>query len=134
MNDKLNFTTIFLIFTLPLVMYYGFQAGTKDINDIVIAQVANKPNLIHFSQNMCLECRKLGTIMPSIEAEYRTRVAFSHIDVAIRNSVSQKLIEKYNVRVVPTMVFVKKNGETYKIIEGAPSKEEFRKYLDELLK
>jgi len=134
MKNKINFTIIAVIFILPLFLYYGFKVPKEGINPKAVAEVANKPNLIHFSQNMCLECRKLQEIMPSVEAEYRSKVVFVHVDIAKRTPENQKLIEKYNVKVVPTMVFVKKNGEIYKMVEGAISKTEFTGYLSDILK
>jgi len=43
-------------------------------------------------------------------------------------------MKKYNVRVVPTLVFINKNGQVVKVTEGAIPKEEIERYIDSIIK
>ena len=43
-------------------------------------------------------------------------------------------MKKYNVRVVPTLVFINKKGQVIKVTEGAIPKQEIEGYLNSIIK
>lgn len=134
MNRKSSLLVILLIFALPVLLYYVTKSPKENSASAALAEAANKPKVLHFSQVMCSECRKLEGIMKPVEEEYKNKVVFVHIDVANRTPETTALMQKHKVRVVPTLVFVNKKGQVIKTTEGAIPKEELERYLDSISK
>lgn len=132
MNRKSSLFIILLIFALPVLLYFVTRSPKEISSAAALAEAANKPKVLHFSQVMCSECRKLEGIMTPVETEYKNKVVFVDIDVADRNAETEALMQKYNVRVVPTLVFIDKKGKVVKRTEGAMPKEELEGYLDNI--
>ncbi len=134
MNRKSSLLIIFLVFALPVLLYQVFKAPKENISLAAIAEAANQPKVLHFSQVMCAECKKLDGIMGPTEQKYKDKVVFVHIDVANRTPQISELMKKHNVNVVPTLVFINKNGQVIKTTEGAIPKSELEEYLDSICK
>lgn len=135
MSRKTSLVIILLVFALPVLLYYAIKSPNKETNSMsALAEAANKPKVLHFSQTMCSECRKLEGYYGPIKQKYQGKVVFVDIDVASGTPESQALMQKYNVRVVPTLVFINKNGQVVKVTEGAIPKEELEGYLDSICK
>jgi thioredoxin 1 len=133
MNKKTSLF-IFLIFALPVLLFYLIKAPKDNSSSIALAEAANKPKILHFSQTMCSECKKLEGYYGQIKQKYQGKVLFVDIDIADGTPKTQSLMRKYNVRVVPTLVFINKNGKIVKVTEGAIPKEEIEGYLDSISK
>jgi len=131
MNKKSGLI-IFLVFALPIMLFYIIKPNKENTYSAANAEAVKRPKVLQFSQVMCSECRKLEKTLPSIKEEYKNKVLFVKIDVADRTEETSELIEKYEVRVVPTLVFIDKKGKTTKVTEGAIPKEELKKYLDDI--
>lgn len=135
MNRKSSLLIIILVFALPVLLYYATRSHREGISTASsVAEAANKPKVLHFSQQMCSECRTLEGIMQPVENEYKNQVVFVHIDVSDRQPANEALIQKYKVRVVPTLVFINKNGKVIKRTEGSMPKEELEGYLNSIIK
>lgn len=132
MNKRSSLLIIFLVFALPVLLYFATRAAKENPASMANAEVSGKPKVLHFSQEMCSECRKLQGVMTPVEAEYKNKVVFVHIDVANRNPSNEALIQKYSVRVVPTLVFIDKNGKMVQRTEGSMPKEELENYLNRI--
>lgn len=134
MNRKSSLLVILLVFALPVLLYYVIKAPKESISSAALAQAVNQPKLLHFSQTMCSECKKLEGYYGQIKQEYQEKVVFVDIDVADGKPETNALMQKYNVRVVPTLVFINKKGQVVKVTEGAIPKEEIERYLDSICK
>jgi len=134
MNRKSSLLIILLVFALPIMLYYVLKTPKESFSAKALAEAVNQPRVLHFSQVMCSECKKLDGIMKPVEEKYKGKVVFIHIDVANRTSETTALMQKYNVRVVPTLVFVNKNGKVTKVTEGSMPKQELERYLDSISK
>jgi len=133
MNKKSGMFIIFMIFALPILLYFVTK-GPADSQTLSIAdaQAANKPKVLHFSQVMCSECRELEKVMNPVEQEYKNKINFVNIDVSQGTTQTQALMRKYNVRVVPTLVFINKNGTVTDRTEGSMPKEKLEEYLNKI--
>lgn len=134
MNRKSSLLVIILIFALPVMLYYVLKAPKENLSSAALAEAANQPKVLHFSQTMCSECKKLEGYYVPIKQKYQGKVVFIEIDVANGASETQTLMQKYNVRVVPTLVFINKNGKVIKVTEGAIPQEELEGYLNSISK
>lgn len=130
MKKHFNLTIIMAIFIIPVVMYYSFRSTT---NDTVSIATGTKPTVIDFSSEMCLECKELKKVMDQVEPKYCKKVVFKKIFVNSASNDEKILIKKYKVNVVPTLVYLDKNGKLVKKTEGSLSKEELERNLNGIL-
>lgn len=127
MNKK-TIITILAIIILPLL---AFWALTWNKDSTAVAET-NMPQIIKFSSSMCLECKEVEKIFNEILPKYKDRVAYTAIVVDSRKDMNNKLIKKYNITLVPTVVMLDSNGKECKRFEGAVTKEEYIEVIEKL--
>ena len=59
----------------------------------------------------------------------KDKISYTTIVVDSPKDMDNKLIKKYNVQLVPTVVMLDSNGKQIKRIEGAISKDEYEEYI-----
>ena len=91
-----------------------------------------KPQVVKFTSAMCLDCQTMNKVFKEIFPKYNNEIILTEIQVQDRNSFSDEQIKKYNVTLVPTIILLNSNGQQVRRIEGAISKEQMDKYLQEL--
>ena len=126
MNKK-SILTILIILILPLAIFWWLSTGktsTADAN-------TNMPQVIKFSSTMCLECKEVEKIFKEIIPKYQDKVSYTAIIVDSRKDMNNKLIKKYNVQLVPTVIMLNADGRVCQRIEGAASKDEYETYIQE---
>lgn len=133
-----NWIIVLLIFIMPLSLYAYLDAkaqsdkmcsveGKKEINNA-------RAKIIKFSSPMCSECAQAAKEMDKALKNYPQSVVVEEINV-IENAgkgveYNKKAIKKYKVTLVPTLVFIDKEGNVHKRYEGAMKAEEIVKTLD----
>lgn len=68
------------------------------------------PTIMDFQAQWCRPCRALRPVLAKIEKKYAGKVNVVTVDVD--DPANQQLVERYNVTVLPTVVFLGKEGET----------------------
>ncbi len=90
----------------------------------------NNPILVTFVELgsvKCIPCKMMRPVMVEIEKEYPTQVKVVFHDVW--TAPGRPYAEKYQIRAIPTQVFLDKNGEEYFRHIGFFPKEEIVKIL-----
>ncbi len=123
-----SIVTILAIIILPLL---AFWALTWNKDSTAIADT-NLPQIIKFSSSMCLECKEVEKIFNEILPKYKDKVSYTAVIVDSRKDMNNKLIKKYNVTLVPTVVMLDSNGKECKRFEGAAQKEEYIEIIERL--
>lgn len=78
--------------------------------------------VIKFSAKWCMPCRALAPVFDKIKEEYKdTNVKFHFLDV---ENDPDKLAEKFTIRSVPTVVFIKDDVEVQRLV-GIQSKQTY---------
>jgi thioredoxin 1 len=93
---------------------------TKKIEEI-------KVTFIELGSVRCIPCKMMQPIMQEIEKEYGNQVKVIFYDVWTEEGMPYA--EKYRIRVIPTQVFLDKDGNEYYRHEGFFPKEELVKIL-----
>ena len=125
-----NFSIITLIFVIPLVAYMILSKP-----DASLAQKSidtNKPQIIKFTSLMCLDCKKLGVVMKDVYPKYSNKIALVEVQVQNDDAYTKKQIEKYDITLVPTLIFINSKGKRVNKIEGFIEKEKLEKLMKEL--
>lgn len=126
---KKNLIIISLIFAIPIMLY---MALTTSNSTTAKTTETGKPQVVKFTSAMCLDCQTMNKVFKEIFPKYNGNIVLSEIQVQDRNSFSDEQIKKYNVTLVPTIILINSNGQQVRRIEGAVSKEQMDKYLQEL--
>lgn len=88
------------------------------------------PVVIMVSSSMCGECKKMDVIVQEVLPEFESKIDFKKMYP--ENEETQQYIKKYNITLTPTFLMFNKKGDLKKKVEGAMTKEDFRKQLEEL--
>jgi len=125
-----NLSIIALIFIVPMVAY--MILAKPDASLASKAPTANKPQIIKFSSLMCLDCKKLGEVMKEVYPKYSNKITLVEIHVQDNDANTKKMVEKYNVTLVPTMIIINSKGKKLQKIEGFVEKEKLENIMKEL--
>ncbi len=125
MNKKTLFT-ILAILILPVLAFFGLS---RSQNNSVIAEVSGKPQIIKFSSTMCSECKEVEKVFDELMPKYQDNIAYTEIIVDNRDDMKNKLIKKYNVQMVPTVIMLNSDGTQAARIETTLPAEEMDKYI-----
>ena len=125
-----NFSIITLIFVVPLVAYMLLSRPDASFANKSVA--LNKPQIIKFTSLMCLDCKKLATVMKDVYPKYSDKITLTEIQVQNSDDYTKKQIEKYNVTLVPTLIILNSKGKQLNRIEGFIEKEKLEKLMKEL--
>jgi len=85
----------------------------------VLAQTpsdAVKVTFVEIGSVNCIPCKAMQPIMKAVEEEYKGQVKIVFHDVWTPKGKADAM--KYNIRVIPTQVFLDKNGKEYFRHEG----------------
>lgn len=131
-----NWIIAIAILVIPMVAYYALDknAAERAAFEAQASQTMNKPVVIKFFSPMCLDCKKLEAVIKEVMPKYSDRVTYQNINGQSSDKASEAMVQKYNVTLVPTMVFVKKDGTVLKRTEGCLAKEQLDKILSDLTK
>lgn len=135
-----NWIIVLLIFILPLGMYAYLDAKAQ--SDKVCSVVGNdtiknpKAKIVKFSSPMCSECKEIAVELDKAMENYKDSVLIEEINV-VENvgkgvKYNKAAIKKYKVSLVPTLVFLDKNGNTIKKTEGMMKSDEIVEVLDRI--
>lgn len=127
---KKNFIIVFLIFMVPLCIYWGL---TKNKIASLPSIAADGDEIIKFSSPMCYECQELEKIFEECFPKYNKDIKLIKIDVTQKDKKTQELIKEYKVTLVPTTVFKNQDGTILRRIEGSMQPKILDNYLRELI-
>lgn len=131
MKEKMSLIIAALILVLPITFYALFKAPHEGGR---LEAATGKPIVLEFSSAMCSECQKLQKVLDEVEPKYDKKISFQKVNANIIDKNAQEKIKKYNVKSVPTIVFIDKQGRTIAQEVGAMSEETLVLHLEELLR
>lgn len=125
-----NFTIITLIFVVPLVAY--MILSKPDANLASKSTTGNKAQIIKFTSLMCLDCKKLEGVIKEVYPKYSNKITLTEVHVQDENDYTKTQIQKYNVTLVPTLIFLNSKGKKVLKTEGFVEKAKLEKLMKEL--
>jgi len=106
------------IVTSALLILFTLLTLSADCRN-VLAQTpsdAVKVTFVEIGSVNCIPCKAMQPIMKAVEEEYKGQVKIVFHDVWTPKGKADAM--KYNIRVIPTQVFLDKNGKEYFRHEG----------------
>lgn len=89
--------------------------------------VVPEPVFVKFGAEWCGPCKSLQPILDELATEYADKIKFINVDIDKTTIAAQ-----YNIRGVPTMLFLK-DGQVINTIVGAQSKSRIQLALNTLI-
>lgn len=129
-----NWVIALAILILPVVTYFALEKNSANQAAFEVLAQADRPTAIKFFSSMCLDCKKLDVVTKEVMPKYADRVNYQAYNVQNNEKGVDVLIKKYGVTLVPTMIFVKKDGSVYKKTEGYLEKQQLEQILNALSK
>lgn len=126
-----NFSIIALIFVVPLLAYMILTKG--DVSSANKAVDANKPQIIKFTSLMCLDCKKLDKVIKELYPKYSQKIVLIEVPVQNEDEFTKKQVEKHNVTLVPTLIFIDAKGKKIRRTEGFVEKNQLEQYMKDLI-
>lgn len=99
------------------------------------AKTSAKVTVFDFTATWCGPCKATRPVLEDLSSEYEKKnaeVKFFSIDIDEEDN--KPMDEKFNVKAVPTVVFLKHGEFKNKKLVGLRSKEDYQKTIDALLK
>ena len=127
-----NFTIISLIFIVPLLAY--MILSKPDVSIASKSPNANNPQIMKFTSLMCLDCKKLDKTFKEIYPKYSEKITLIEIPVQTETAYTKTQVQKYNVTLVPTLVFITAKGKQLYKTEGNMTKVELEQKMKDLIK
>ena len=88
----------------------------------------NRPAIVDFYAGWCGPCRMLAPILEELADVYKDQIHVYKVDV----DKCEALAEAYNIRSIPTTLFIPMKGQPVKMV-GAISKRELEHQIHEVL-
>jgi thioredoxin 1 len=125
---------IALAAAMSLLMALGCSQETetepaKQYSPSVRTDVVPLVTFVELGSIRCIPCKKMQPIMREIEQEYAGKVKVVFYDVLTPEG--KPYGEQFSIRVIPTQVFLDKDGKEYSRHEGYFPKEELVKVLQQ---
>ncbi|MGN0018814.1 MAG: thioredoxin family protein [Candidatus Gastranaerophilaceae bacterium] len=128
---KKNLVIILAIFIIPIIAY---AVLSKSHTVSAAKVVSGQPQVIKFSSKLCIDCKKLKKEFDIVAPKYRDRISILEYDVQENSKEIQSAINQHNVSLVPTVIYINKNGKVVNRTEGYVSQSDLEKCFNELLK
>lgn len=137
-----NWIIVLLIFTIPMGLYAYLDAKaqnammctSKSLGQTKTPIENKKVKIIKFSSPMCSECKEAGIELDKAMKERKDAFIVEEInvtkDAGAEGNYTKEAIKKYKVTLVPTIVFVNKEGKVIHKEEGAMKSSEIIEIID----
>lgn len=130
-----NWIIALAILIIPVVTYFVLDKtnSSKAAFEAQAQSSYSKPLVIKFSSPMCLDCKKLEGVTTVVMPKYADKVVYQKYTTQTNDKNTNAMIKKYNVTLVPTMIFVQKDGKIFKRTEGYMTEIELENILKGLI-
>ena len=131
MKNKKKYIYI-IIFLVLLAVVFAFRKVSNNTEATLTQEDTTtdeiKVTFVELGSVGCIPCDKMQPIMKEIEEEYKGQVKVIFYDV--RTAFGEPYKKKFNIRAIPTQVFLDKDGNEYFRHLGFFAKDELIKILE----
>ena len=87
----------------------------------------NLPMLLELGSHACVACKKMIPILNEISEEYADKLTVRFVDVRQNHAIAQK----YNIRIIPTQIFLDADGnEIFRHVGFYPKEDILAKFAE----
>jgi thioredoxin 1 len=110
-----------LLFVIILIVLPGLLFGQQK-------EIRPDVTFIELGSVNCIPCKMMQSVMSNIEGKYGNRVKVIFYDVWTEEQ--KPYAKKYGIKLIPTQVFLDKNGKEFHRHEGYYPEDEIDKLLE----
>jgi thioredoxin 1 len=131
MKSILTFALLMPLMSLFIMSHSGTMPGDEyiiELNDDNFQKkvlASDKLTVVDFWAEWCGPCRTVGPVIASLAKDYKGKINVGKVNV----DNNARLSEKYNIRSIPTVLFIK-NGKVLDMLIGAYPKSAYVKKID----
>ena len=136
---KKNIVIIALVFIVPLLAFWILSSSNPttaktnvEVPSTEEVIVTGKQQVLKFTSTMCLDCQTMNKLFKEVFPKYSNDIVLTEISVQDGTAFTNDQIKKYNITLVPTMIFLDSNNKEVRRVEGAIDKEVLEGYLEGL--
>ena len=121
---------ITIVFVIILTLSINISCDSNNKEESINTEKQNqniKVTFVELGSVRCIPCKKMQPIMDAIEKEYKDQVKVVFHDVW--TSEGKPFASKYKIKLIPTQIFLDREGKEYFRHEGFFPKEEILKIL-----
>lgn len=145
LTSKNTTTIIFLIFVFLLVVgVFAYKSAVRSRTEsteptstastgkalLSKAKREGKPAYILFHSSTCLPCQEMEKIAKKVIPSFTEKIVF--IEVNVNDPAEQDLINQFGIQVIPTSIFIGKNGDIREGTAGVIPEESLKAILKKL--
>lgn len=140
MRKAISFVAIAMVFCLSasvMAQKKPIEIGKKEFlakvvnyekNTTTWEYLGDKPAIIDFYADWCKPCKLVEEPLEELAKEYEGKIYIYKVNVDKHKDLAKEI----GISSIPTMIFAP-IGQDPQILMGAKSKEELKKYIDEIL-
>ena len=129
-----NWIIALVILLAPIIVYHALDKNLQNKTAFVAQAQVGKPTVVKLYSSMCLDCKKLDSVTKEVMPKYTDKLNYQTYNVQNNEKGADEYVQKYNITLVPTMIFLKKDGSLYKKTEGYLDKQQLENILNTLIK
>lgn len=99
-----------ILVVLVLGLVIGLKAGKRAAGPSVQAPPAAPaalPRLVDLGSTTCIPCKKMAPILEELKAEFKGKVEVEFIDINVNTAAA----DEFKINVIPTQVFLDRDGK-----------------------
>lgn len=109
---------IYLFLFVIINVHLSIFANPKEVSTAKIT-------FIEIGSTHCIPCKQMKPILKSIENKYKSQIKVIFYDI----NKDKDVVKKYNVKLIPTQVFLNEKGEEIHRHQGFYPEKEIDKFL-----
>ena len=119
-------------YSLIIMLFLVIPFLTVIAESKVVTPIVKNPQItfVELGSTTCIPCKQMVPVMKTIETKYKDIVQVTFYDVGKHKD----MVDKYQIRLIPTQVFLDKNGKEFFRHEGFYPAKEITKLIDKKLK
>jgi thioredoxin 1 len=121
---------VFIILS-ALILVSSLSCTTKSTKVKIIPKAKPWITFVELGSVNCIPCKQMQPVMKEIEEKYGEKIEVIFYDVW--KSENKNMAAKYKIKLIPTQVFLDKNGKEFFRHEGFYPATEISKLIDEKL-
>jgi len=127
---KISIVIILIIFVFGMGGYkiYGIKKAPKQATETTENIEKGKPMLVDLGATTCIPCKEMVPVLAEVKKMYDGKAVVKIIDVY----ENPEAANKYEIRVIPTQIFLDKDGKQVFRHEGFFSKEDIVKIFKDM--
>ena len=129
-----NWIIALIILVVPVIAYYALDKNFQNKAAFEAQAQVGKPTVVKLYSSMCLDCKKLDSVTKEVMPMYADKINYQTYNVQNKEKGADEYVKKYDVTLVPTMIFLNKDGSLFKKTEGYLEKRQLEQILNILIK